>query len=77
MKAKQLLEEIISNYPEVVAIAQDEDEDTFVFFNNIPEIITSCWDNKPSKCLSFDFSKIIEWDSEDWTQRIVTINDLK
>ena len=82
MKADLLLKEIIKNYPDdnVVAIAQDGiTGDVYIYFNNIPklELGSESWYNKPASCLSFDFSKIIEWNSEDWKQKIVTINDLK
>jgi len=82
MKADLLLKEIIKNYPNdnVVAIAQDKDENSvFVYFNQIPVINDSDerWCNFPIKYLAFDFSKIIKWDSHNWKQRIVTINDLK
>lgn len=48
------------------------------YFNCLPSI-EKCrnreWNNF-DKWMQIEFSKIIEWDNEDWKERIVTINDL-
>ena len=81
MKAKELLKEIVKAYPDVVAIAQYSDKTVYVIFEYIPFlddfeadyewlIVNGC-------CKIFNLSNIIEWDSENWKENIITINDLK
>ena len=79
MKAKDLLKEIVKAYPDVVAIAQDEDESVFIYENYFPEIDEDNlhWRSEQFLLDEFYFAKIIEWDSVDWRKNIVTINDLK
>lgn len=76
MKAKDLLKEIVKDYPDVVAIAQDKSTKVYVYYNYMPLHGNYEWNNQ-DKYKEFYFENIIEWDSEDWNQRIVTINDLK
>lgn len=77
MKAKELLKEIVKAYPDVVAIARDEDGDCYGYFDYMP-LIKDCgeWSNY-DRTWAINFSKIIEWDSENWKENIVTINDLE
>jgi len=77
MKAKELLKEIVKAYPDVVAIAQDEEGFVYTYFN-IPEVSVgkNFWDDGRYAEL-FSHTAIIEWDSENWKENIVTINDLK
>lgn len=76
MKAKDLLKEIVKAYPDVVAIAQDKSNAVYVFYNFKPEAHNNEWNNFDSYS-QFHFENIIEWDSENWKENIVTINDLK
>lgn len=79
MKAKDLLKEIVKAYPDVVAIAQDEDESVFIYKDFIPvlDVENLHWRSEQFILDEFYFPLIIEWDSVDWRTRIVTINDLK
>lgn len=76
MTAKQLLQELVKAYPDVVAIAQDEDGNVFVYKFSIPDLMHNDWSNYSTQFEYFYHRGIIEWDSEDWKERIVTINDL-
>jgi len=76
MKAKDLLKEIVKAYPDVVAIAQERNKSVFVYYSVIPKIERGVW--LSSRFFEqFTFEEIIEWDSENWKENIVTINDLK
>ena len=75
MTAKQLLQEIVKAYPDVVAIASNRDGITHGFYYKIPDMYLNVWDNFLLKDRLF-FPDIIKWDSENWKERIVTINDL-
>lgn len=63
----------------MVAIAQDEDENVYTYLD-IPEVSVG---SENFFWLARGFAElvshpaIIEWDSDDWTKCIVTINDLK
>lgn len=83
MKAKDLLKEIVKVYPNVVAITQDEDGEVYCFENVMPisNLNTNMWynhhlRNNKDSFEKIPYEKLIEWDNEDWKQRIVTINDL-
>jgi len=77
MKAKDLLKEIVKVYHDVVAIAQDKDGNVYTYLN-IPEVSVgkTFWYARGYAEL-VSHSAIIEWDSENWKENIVTINDLK
>jgi len=76
MKAKDILKEIVKAYPDVVAIARDESNIVYGYFNFMPHQQDCDWHNF-DKSLQINFEDFIEWDSEDWTKCIVTINDLQ
>lgn len=81
MKSKELLREIVKAYPDVVAIAMNESSCVNVFKKQIPFIQEDVqdddyWVNKNREYFRFQFPNIIEWDSENWKENIITINDL-
>lgn len=75
MKAKDLLREIVKAYPDVVAIARDENKSVYLYSFEIPKRVFLTWDSN-SNSDYFSHQNIIEWDSENWKENIVTINDL-
>ena len=78
MKAKDLLKEIVKAYPDVVAIARDKSGDVFIYKHFIPKWLwDGCWDNTDNNFIDFSIPLILEWNSQDWTECIVTINDLQ
>lgn len=81
MKAKELLKEIVKAHHDVVAIAQDKDKKVYVYSEYMPYIDNETpfipeWLVYKGTYKILNFSDIIEWDSENWKENIVTINDL-
>jgi hypothetical protein len=75
MKAIDLLKEIVKFYPNVVAMARNKNGDCNVFVFQIPCELKGKWWNS-NKIEKIPYPQIIEWDSENWKENIVTINDI-
>lgn len=80
MKAIDFLKLIIKQYPDFKAIAADNDGRVYIFKNEIPEkdFEYKVWDveTNSNNIWEFYFPLILEWDSNYWAERIITINDL-
>lgn len=83
MKAIEALKQINAIFSEYVAIAKDRDGNICVYntFHLKIDSSENMWCLKFSdddyKDVSNSFAKQIEWDSDDWTKCIATLNDIE
>lgn len=80
MKAIDFFKELIKHYPDVKAIASDNDGSVYIFKNEIPEkdYEYKVWDvESDSKNMwELHFPLVLQWDSDYWEDKIITVNDL-
>ena len=83
MKAIEALKQINEIFPEYIAIAKDADNEVCVYTSEILEISNddNCWQlgnlYANYKKVSESFANKIEWELDDWTKCIVTLNDIQ
>lgn len=78
MKAIEKLIQLRKEDPSIVAIAKDRDGRVY-YFNDFPDECNSFWSNYGEQGTDFNeiTDDILEFDSNDWTECIVTVNDLE
>lgn len=76
MKAIDKLIKLRKTDSSIVAICMDSDKEVFLFRNEIPEPLFTCWHSNieifPQRCL-----ENIEFDSDNWKECIVTVDDIE
>lgn len=85
MKAIEALKHINEIFPKYVALAKDENGEIYTHITEKihPDNISLFWcggyngDPKGWILIGEKFANKIEWESDDWTKCIVTINDLQ